>query len=130
VNNSLTFKTINTILYCQKWAETVAFYQHSLALPVLFASDWFVEFELGATARLSVADERGARIKSSRGAGLTLTLQVENADATWADLHARGLELESLRDHAWGARVFYFYDPEGHRLEIWSALGEKRETGR
>ncbi len=126
----LTFKTANTILYCQKWAETVAFYKDDLALPVLFASDWFVEFELGATARLSIADERHSRIKSSQGAGLTLTLQVEDASAAWTYLHARGLELESLRDHAWGgARVFYFYDPEGHRLEIWSPV-EKRETGR
>jgi catechol 2,3-dioxygenase-like lactoylglutathione lyase family enzyme len=120
VKNPLTFKTANTILYCQKWAETVAFYQHKLALPVLFASDWFIEFELGITARLSVADERRSKIKSSQGAGLTLTLQVESADLAWADLQARGVEVEPLRDHAWGARVFYFYDPEGHRLEIWS----------
>lgn len=130
LNSSLTFQTTNTILYCQKWAETVAFYKEGLALPVLFSSDWFVEFELGPAARLSIADERRSKIKSSQGAGITLTLQVENTDAVWADLHARGLELESPRDHIWGARVFYFYDPEGHRLEIWSPVEKKRETGR
>ncbi|NJN96536.1 MAG: VOC family protein [Anaerolineales bacterium] len=122
----MTFKTTNTILYCQKWAETVAFYQEKLALPVLFASDWFVEFELGPTARLSVADERRSKVKSCGGIGITLTLQVENTDAAWAALLARGLELEPLQDHAWGARLFYFYDPEGHRLEIWSPV-EKKE---
>jgi lactoylglutathione lyase len=21
--------------------------------------------------------------------------------------------------HAWGARVFYVFDPEGHRIEVW-----------
>lgn len=116
----LAFKIANTILYCQKWQETVIFYRDKLQLPVTFASDWFVEFELTATARLSVADERRSSIKSSQGAGITLTLQCENADEAWHELNQRGLKLEAIRDHAWGARVFYFYDPEGHRLEIWS----------
>jgi uncharacterized glyoxalase superfamily protein PhnB len=118
------------ILYCQKWPEMVIFYREKLQLPVTFTSDWFVEFEVGATARLSVADERRAKVKSSHGEGITLTLEVESADAAWADLHTRGLELEPVRNHLWGARVFYFYDPEGYRLEIWSPKQGKRETGR
>ena len=117
----LAFKSANTILYCQRWRETVAFYQNELNLPVTFASDWFVEFQLGGTAHLSVADEKRASIKSSQGAGITLALQVESADETWASLQRQGLNLEPVKNHAWGARVFYFYDPEGHRLEIWSS---------
>jgi uncharacterized glyoxalase superfamily protein PhnB len=99
----------------------VAFYQNDLQLTVTFASDWFVEFQLGGTAHLSVADERRASIKSSQGAGITLTFQVESADETWTYLQGQGLQVEPLKNHAWGARVFYFYDPEGHRLEIWSS---------
>ena len=118
---SLAFKTANTILYCRRWRETVDFYRNSLSLPVTFASDWFVEFRLTDTARLSVADEGWATIKSAGGAGMTLTLQVESADAAWSELCERGVSLEPLRDHPWGARVFYLFDPEGHRLEIWSA---------
>ncbi|MCL4296591.1 MAG: VOC family protein [Anaerolineae bacterium] len=127
---SLVFRTTNTILYCQKWPEMVAFYRDKLQLSVTFASSWFVEFEVGPTSRLSVADERRAKVKSSQGEGITLTLEVENADAAWAELHAQGLELEPVRDHPWGARAFYFYDPEGYRLEIWSPKRGKRETGR
>ncbi len=127
---SLVFRTTNTILYCQKWPEMVIFYRDKLQLPVMFASNWFVEFEVGTTSRLSVADERRAKVKSSHGGGITLTLEVENADVAWTDLHTRGLELEPVRDHPWGARAFYFYDPEGYRLEIWSPKGRKRETGR
>jgi uncharacterized glyoxalase superfamily protein PhnB len=130
LNNPLVFKTTNTILYCQKWPEMVSFYREKLQLPVMFASSWFVEFEVGATARLSVADERRTKVKSSQGRGITITLEVESADAAWADLHNRGLELEPVRDHPWGARTFYFYDPEGYRLEIWSPKHGKRETGR
>ena len=121
MKNPLAFKSANTILYCQRWQETVAFYQNDLQLPVTFASDWFVEFQLGGTAHLSVADERRASIKSSQGAGITLTFQVESADETWTYLQGQGLQVEPLKNHAWGARVFYFYDPEGHRLEIWSS---------
>ena len=119
--NQISIKSANTILYCRRWQETVAFYQNYLQLSITFASDWFVEFELTGGARLSIADEARATIKSSRGAGITLTFQVDNADDTWQQLHHQGVALEQVKDHAWGARVFYFYDPEGHRLEIWSA---------
>lgn len=118
----LDFKSANIILYCQKWAETVAFYQHGLGLPVTYASDWFVEFRLAQGAYLSVADEARATVKSSGGAGLTVTLRVDDVQRAWQQLQNRGLALDPVRQHAWGAYVFYFYDPEGHRLEIWSPM--------
>src|SRR4051794_31270024 len=86
MSNQFEFQTVNTILYCQRWQETVDFYQQCLNLPINFASDWFVEFSLTATARLSVADERRATIKSSTGTGLTLTFQVENIQKAWQNL--------------------------------------------
>ncbi len=115
----LPVRTTNTILYCRHWAATVAFYRDGLGLPLLFENDWFVEFGLGETARLSVADERRATIKSSAGAGITLTFEVEDVDAVHAALVATGLTPGAPRSHAWGARVFYLRDPEGHRLEFW-----------
>ncbi len=113
-------KNTNTILYCKKWQETVDFYLHRLWLPVNFASDLFVDFNLTETAHLSIADECRATIKSSRGAGVTITLQVESITEAWQYLHNNGLTLEPIREHPWGAHVFYFLDPEGHRLEVWS----------
>lgn len=117
----LNFKRANTILYCKKWAETVAFYQHGLGLPVTHSTGWFVEFQVARGAHLSVADEARTTIKSSQGAGLTLTLEVENIREAWQQLYDRGLTPGPIKQHPWGAQVFYFYDPEGHRLEIWSA---------
>ena len=121
MKNSLSFKNANTILYCHKWRETAAFYQDVLNLPITFASDWFIEFQLVGTAHLSIANADRATISSSHGPGITLTLQVESADEAWKQLSKLGLRLESVRDHVWGARVFYLFDPEGHRLEIWSS---------
>lgn len=113
-------KRANTILYCQHWRRAVDFYRRVLALPVIFERDWFVEFALCDGARLSIADEARARIKSAAGAGLTLSLEVEDADGLWHELKEHGLAPEPVRDHPWGARTFYLFDPEGHRLEIWS----------
>jgi uncharacterized glyoxalase superfamily protein PhnB len=110
----------NVIFYCHRWQETVEFYRDRLRLEVTFASDWFVEFRLAGLSHLSIADERRATVKSAQGAGMTLTLQVEDAEQAWQMLYAAGLNPETLKDHAWGARVFYLFDPEGHRIEVWS----------
>lgn len=111
--------TTNIILYCQKWAPVVDFYRNLLQLPVLFATDWFVEFALNPVSRLSVADEKRSSIKSCAGRGVTLSLEVEDIDKTWGYLNKAGLCPTIIREHPWNARVFYFFDPEGHRLEIW-----------
>lgn len=113
-------RVINTILYCQKWQDTVSFYRDILGFPVTFENNWFVEFEVSAHARLSVANEERATVKSARGQGLTLAFQVEDADETWQDLIDRGLSVGKIADHPWGGRAFFLYDPEGNRLEVWS----------
>jgi catechol 2,3-dioxygenase-like lactoylglutathione lyase family enzyme len=120
MDNGLALLSTNTIVYCRRWQETVHFYRDLLRLPVTFATDWFVEFQLTATAHVSVADESRARIKSSAGRGLTLAWQVEDIEGTWRQLQERGITPGPIAAHAWGAQVFYFVDPEGHRLEIWS----------
>jgi len=115
-----SFKTTNTILYCKKWQQTVAFYRDRLGLPVNFSNDWFVEFRLSEGARVSIADESRASIKSG-GAGLTLSLEVKeevnDIDSVRADIKS-GVAPTEISDHPWGARVFYLYAPEGHRIEI------------
>jgi catechol 2,3-dioxygenase-like lactoylglutathione lyase family enzyme len=119
MKNAFSPINANTILYCKKWQETVDFYKNRLGLPVTHDSDWFIEFKLTETAHISVADEQRASIKSSGGSGITLALQVESATQAWEYLRSNGLEIDPVRDHPWGARVFYFFDPEGHRIEVW-----------
>ncbi len=123
MKNTFSLKTANTILYCKKWQETVDFYKYLLGLSITHDSDWFIEFKLTETAHISVADEQRASIKSSGGAGITLALQVESATRTWEYLRNNGLEIGPVREHPWGARVFYFFDPEGHRIEVWEPKG-------
>lgn len=73
-------KTINIILYCKEWEKTVRFYKDQLNLPVIFSTDWFVEFRLNAISRVSIADEKRSSIKSCEGKGVTLALEVDDVD--------------------------------------------------
>ena len=121
---------VNLILYCREWEDTVRFYRDGLGLPVTMAKDWFVEFQLGAGSRLSVADERRASIKSCGGSGLTVAIQVADIDAVWKTAQAKELKPTEISDHPWSARVFYLVDPEGHRLEVWQRTEDAERPGR
>lgn len=116
----MDIRTANTIVYCCKWQETVAFYKTKLRLKITASFDWFVEFELNERARLSIADVTRTRMDTCEGKGITITMEVEDIGASHLFLEKAGLHPPAIRDHAWGARVFYVYDPEGNRLEFWS----------
>ena len=118
----LAIRNFNTILYCKKWRQAVVFYKDALKLPISLETEWFVEFKVHDRACLSVADESRATIDSSKGAGITLAFQTDDIHKAWKFLHNSGLSPGSIKEHAWGAQVFYLFDPEGHRIEIWSPM--------
>ena len=111
--------TTNMILYCKNWEETVKFYKDGLSLPVNFINHWFVEFCLTENSRLSIANEQMSTMKSPADKGITIALQVKDIDVAWETAMKKKLEPTKIKPHPWNARVFYLFDPEGHRLEIW-----------
>lgn len=111
---------INTILYCRRWSAAVAFYRDVLGLAVHLETDWFVEFKVAGEAFLSIADEGRASVKSAGGEGITLSFQVGDATVWHGRLERCGVEVGQIR-RQWGALAFFFRDPEGHRIEIWSS---------
>jgi catechol 2,3-dioxygenase-like lactoylglutathione lyase family enzyme len=114
-------KTSNIILYCKNWETTVSFYREIMNLPVHFSNDWFVEFELSPVSRISIADEKRASIKSCKGKGITIALEVDDIMSIHKHAVQKGLNPTPVKNHPWGASVFYFYDPEEHRIEIWQS---------
>ena len=112
-------QAVNTILYCRNWQETMRFYRDLLKLSVHLSLDWFVEFQLPGGGFLSIADAARATIASSHGNGITLAFHVTDVDQAHHHLTAAGIVAGPIQSK-WGARVFYFHDPEGHRLEAWS----------
>jgi catechol 2,3-dioxygenase-like lactoylglutathione lyase family enzyme len=107
------------VLYCERWDETVAFYQSGLGLTVAFRNDWFVEFQLTTSSYLSIADAARATVDSVEGRGVTLTWRVPDLGEARSLLAASGVATTDTR-RRWGADVFYCHDPEGHRIELWS----------
>ena len=119
--NSWNNLTSNMILYCKEWEDTVKFYRDGLSLPVTFINDWFVEFCLTENSRLSIANEQISTIKSPAKKGITIALQVKDIDAVWENVMKKKLEPTKIKPHPWDAIVFYLFDPEGHRIEIWQS---------
>ncbi len=111
---------VNTILYCEKWADTVAFYKTGLQLPVTMAQDWFMEFRLTDSTCLSIADADQTTKNSSQGQGHLITFQVRDLAETRTLLCGAGLAPTPIEIHPWGAKVMYLNDPESNLLEFWS----------
>lgn len=109
----------NTILYCARWVDVVAFYRDGLALEIAFENDWFVEFATGPGAFLSVADAARSSIGPGDGSGLTLSWRVADVAVERSRLQARGVEVGEIASR-WGARVVDLFDPAGNRVELWS----------
>ncbi len=122
----LEFKRTNTILYCRRWSETARFYKEQMGLPVSFENEWFIEFKVTETGCLSIANAARATVDAVEGQGVTLTWQVSDLARAKQFLNDRGISSTPIQ-HKWGAQVLYFYDPEGHRIELWAEGSEQTE---
>ena len=117
--SELSIERTNTVLYCERWPETVAFYRTVLGLRVALENDWFVEFELTPSSFLSIADASRATVGAVGGQGVTLTWKVPRLGETRTVLEASGVDVTEIKSR-WGADVCYCHDPEGHRIELWA----------
>ena len=113
-------------LFVDDLSATRAFYLEVFGLPILFEDeDWAVfRFDntminlLKSSAAVSLIDP--ATVASpDTGSRVQLTLDVENVDATCAELAGHGVVLlNGPVDREWGIRTASFRDPGGHIWEI------------
>ena len=118
-------------LFVDDLAATRSFYLEVFGLPVLFEDEDSAVFGfdntminlLKSSAAVSLIDP--ATVASpDTGSRLQLTLDVENVDATCADLAGHGVVLlNGPMDREWGIRTASFRDPGGHIWEIAQPLG-------
>ena len=113
-------KRTNTILYCERWQETISFYRDKLGFEIAYQCDWLVEFRLTSSSYLSVADQKRATIQSADGKGITLSFKIDNLEKAHSNINEEGLAPTAIRSQVLGADVFYLFDPEGTRIEYWS----------
>jgi catechol 2,3-dioxygenase-like lactoylglutathione lyase family enzyme len=113
-------------LFVEDLAAAKQFYREVFGLPITFEDDNSAVFGFGNTI-VNLLKTTAAReliepaVVAPREAGsrLQLTIQVDDVDATCAELAARGVALlNGPMDRPWGVRTASFRDPGGHVWEI------------
>lgn len=105
-------------------AATSAFYISHFGFRALFEADWYVHLQSShdSSVNLAILDGRHETVPASgRGlaGGLLLNFEVEDVDAEYARLTARGLPiLKSLVDEDFGQRHFITADPNGVLIDV------------
>jgi catechol 2,3-dioxygenase-like lactoylglutathione lyase family enzyme len=129
---SLDAATLGAItLFTEDLLATRTFYHDVFGKDVMYEDAQSAVFRFGDTV-INLLDVREAPdliapaqvAGPGAGARMQLTIWVEDADATIADLRARGVELlNGPLDRPWGQRTATFQDPAGHIWEIAQTLG-------
>ena len=104
-----------------------AFYRDTLGLLVRETTPDSVSFQMDniyfflqeATAAADMVSEDPSRLRIDGGSRVLLAAGVEDVDAAYEELKAKGVEfLRPPADQSWGLRTAYFADPEGNLWEI------------
>ena len=113
-------------LFVDDLEPTKGFYREVFGLSVHFEDEVSAVFQFGATlVNLLKATEASELIEpadvaaADAGVRMLLTINVDDVDATCAELRRRGVTfLNGPIDRPWGVRTAAFADPAGHVWEI------------
>lgn len=113
-------------VFAEDFATTRQFYIDVFGLPVAFEDESSAVFDFGNTL-INVLDAREAPeliaptpvAAPGAGARAQFTINVEDVDASCAELERRGVTLlNGPMDRPWGVRTAAFADPAGHIWEV------------
>ena len=114
-----------TCIYVTDLQRTKEFYSHRLGLAVLsFVEDRHVFFRAGESVLLCFIAEKTLKEKELPRHGaqgsIHFAFEVEKQEYDAALLKIKSMHIGILHEQTWktGLRSFYFYDPDGHLLEI------------
>jgi lactoylglutathione lyase len=130
-------KVVAAVLFVQDLASCTAFYRDTIGLQVkesdpdsvgFFMEDlYFLLLEVSAAAHM--ISEQALDLKIDGGPRGLLAASVEDVDATYEVLKARGVTfLRPPTDQSWGLRTAYFADPEGNLWEINQSIESSPEV--
>jgi catechol 2,3-dioxygenase-like lactoylglutathione lyase family enzyme len=113
-------------LFTEDLDATKRFYAEVFGVPGVFEDDDSASFQFGNTIvnllRMSAVPELidpATAGGADAGPRFQLTVEVEDVDATCAELARRGVQLlNGPIDRPWGIRTAAFRDPAGHVWEI------------
>lgn len=124
-----TFRVTHIRLLVDDLQACLRFYRDVLGFPVaLQAEDVYVEFDTGSVLLALYGRRMMAEVTGTPGEGgalagadrLVLCVAVDDVDAAYADLMARGVAfVKAPHDRpVWALRVAHFRDPDGNLIEI------------
>lgn len=113
------------LIMTDKLKEARDFYIRWFGFTPQFESHWCVYMrskgEPGFALMFMLPDHpsRPPGRETHSGQGLILTMQVENAQAAFKEMHAKGLPIQhGLADEPWGQRRFLTRDPAGVWIDV------------
>lgn len=119
----MEFKLYAVRVFVSDWERALAFYTETLGIPTAFASAEMGWAELD-TGEGKLAIERATDAEGLELAGrfVGVSLAVDDIDATYQTLRARGVEfLAPPGKQPWGGVLAHFKDPDGNVLTLLGA---------
>lgn len=124
----LTMKYV--ILYVNDLEKTIHFYRDILALPIKMQQGTYIEFDTGATTlsvntRASVKEEIGLNVPEAHVKTQTFEIGFVVEDVEEAIENLRNHDVPIIKEPTkkpWGQTVAYVADPDGHYIEICTAI--------
>lgn len=117
-------KFINPIPFVRDIQRSKAFYQQTIGLKVLEDFGSFVLFETGFAIHEGSSLEETVWRKASDTSepygrrNLLLYFEHDDVDAAFQNIAPHVELIHPVERQAWGQRVFRFYDPDGHAVEV------------
>ena len=103
--------------------RSIAFYRDTLGLTLQFRSEGLAFFAAGQVSLL--LNREAARIRQPVAGAIEVVFGVENVNATWRDLVAKGItvfrEPRQATEREWSGILT---DPDGHLLSIFGPPGD------
>ena len=116
---------LNAGILTEKLAETKAFYTENLGFGVTFENEFYLllhtpnhESEISFLLPNHPSQQPFFH-PAFEGKGMFLTIEMEDVDALYADLKAKGVDIKvEIRDEPWGDRHFAVEDPNGIGIDF------------
>lgn len=122
---------VNPIPFVRDIVRSKDFYETRMGLRIVEDFGSFVLFETGFAIHEGPALERTVWRQASATqepygrANLLLYFEHEDVDAAFSAIAPHVTLIHPVEEQAWGKRVFRFYDPDGHAVEV----GEPQRKG-
>lgn len=115
---------VNPIPFVRDIDRSKEFYNKRLGLEIIEDFGNFVLFETGfaihdgSSLEKTIWRQSGDPVKPYGQRNLLLYFEHEDIDAAFANIAPHVELIHPVEKQEWGQRVFRFYDPDGHAVEI------------